>query len=153
MLKTLLFFLPVSILFTHNSFGQEVSRWHLPEGAKARLGEGGAVEITYSPDGKRLAVVSRIGIWLYETASYREVAFFPELKDLYMFSLDSKTLVGMPPETTVVLWDAETGETQHTFKHKGSVDSLAFSPDGTTIATASADATVLLYEVPVRVDR
>ena len=50
------------------------TRWGLPEGAKARLGKGSINEIQYSPDGTRLAVASSIGIWLYDTGPYHEIA-------------------------------------------------------------------------------
>ena len=54
MKKTTLFTFTVFILFTlcsHNTFAQDSSQRHLPEGAKARLSKGSANEIQYSPDG------------------------------------------------------------------------------------------------------
>ena len=47
---------------------------NLPEGATARLGKGGIGDLQYSPDGTRLAVAGSIGIWLYDTATYQEIA-------------------------------------------------------------------------------
>ena len=47
----------------------DYTRWNLPKDAKARLGKGRANDSAYSPDGKRLAVASSIGIWLYDTDS------------------------------------------------------------------------------------
>ena len=47
----------------------------LPEGAKARFGKGNIGELTYSPDGSLLAVGTNIGIWLYDTETYQELAF------------------------------------------------------------------------------
>ena len=70
------------ILFTLNTFAQDYTRLALPEGAKARLGKGSINEIQYSPDGTRLAVASSIGIWLYDTTTYQEVAL---LTGLYGF--------------------------------------------------------------------
>ena len=54
-------------VLAQNTFAQDSPQWHLPEGVKARLGKGGISEIQYSPDGRRLAVASSIGIWLYDT--------------------------------------------------------------------------------------
>ena len=74
MKKTTLFTFTVFILFTlcsQNIFAQDSSQWHLPEGAKARLGKGEINEIAYSPDGTRLAVASSIGVWLYDTATHQ----------------------------------------------------------------------------------
>ena len=77
MIKKALFFkfslLFVSALFLQNSFAQDSPQWDLPEGAKARLGKGRISEITYSPDGNRLAVASGIGIWIYDARSGEEL--------------------------------------------------------------------------------
>ena len=55
---TLLIFLT---LFALNTFAQDSPQWHLPDGAKARLGKGWISEIEYSPDGSRSPVVSVFG--------------------------------------------------------------------------------------------
>lgn len=41
----LVFSMPLFVL------AQDASQWHLPEGAKARLGKGCIVDVEYSPDG------------------------------------------------------------------------------------------------------
>ena len=46
------------------------------------------------------------------------------------------------------LWDTATGQKVQTFKgHFGSVQTLAFSPDGTRLATGGADGTLRLWDV------
>ena len=62
------------VLLLPNAPAQKYRRWALPEGAVARLGKGNVEEVLYSPDGARFAVVSSIGIWLYDTKTYRAVA-------------------------------------------------------------------------------
>ena len=96
-MKTTLTLLLLFDLVSLNTFAQDSPQWHLPDGAKARLGKGLISEFEYSPDGTRLAVASSIGIWLYDTATGQEVALF-------------------------------TG-------HTGEVTSVAFSPDGRTLAS------------------
>ena len=64
----------VIFTFAPTTFAQDYTQWGLPEGAKARLGKGSINEIAYSPDGARLAVASSIGIWLYNTQTYQEIA-------------------------------------------------------------------------------
>lgn len=50
-----MFFL--STVFLQNTFAQDYTQWHLPEGAKARLGRGTITgNVQYSPDGALLAV-------------------------------------------------------------------------------------------------
>ncbi len=60
----------VSALCLPHSFAQDSPQWGRPEDAKARFGKGIISEIQYSPDGTRLAVVSSIGIWLYDATTY-----------------------------------------------------------------------------------
>ena len=58
-----------------------MQQWHLPEGAKARLGKGRINKIAYSPDGKRMAVASSIGIWIYDVHSGKELDLLTEHTD------------------------------------------------------------------------
>src|SRR5262249_820031 len=49
---------------------------------------------------------------------------------------------------TVRLWDVKTGETKAILQgHTSFVNSVAFSPDGLTLASGSKDATVRLWDV------
>ena len=63
----------IFLLSFSSSSAQEYTRWHLPEGAIARLGKGNIEELVYFPDGTRLAVRSSIGIWVYDTLTGEEV--------------------------------------------------------------------------------
>ena len=64
----------ISTLYLPNTFAQDYTQWHLPDGAKARFGNGRPTEgIAFSPDGTRLAVGSKLGIWIYDSRTYKEL--------------------------------------------------------------------------------
>ncbi len=44
----------------------DITTWELPDGAIARLGRGGLRNISFSPDGRYLAIATSIGCWLYD---------------------------------------------------------------------------------------
>ena len=117
----------------------------LPKNAKARFGKGNINQIQFSPDSTILAVASSIGIWVYETDTYQEIALLTEHTDdvkSLAFSPNGKILAsgGGWDDKTIYLWDTTTGQFQKTLKgHTGAVTSLAFSPDGKTLASGSLD--------------
>ena len=117
-MKTTVMLLVLLTLFSRNIFAQDPSRWHLPEGAKARLGKGGIHEMQYSPDGTRLAVASPIGIWLYDTEAYQEIALLTGHTSWINSDPPSARMAGRWQvgswDNTVRLWDALTGAHQKT---------------------------------------
>ena len=139
----------VLVLFLPNSYSQDYRQMNLPDGAVARLGKGFIQGIQYSPNGARLAVFSTIGVWLYDTASYREVALIATDIDRIhsvVFSPDSRTLASEDPDG-IQFWDTETGENRGTLtEHTGSIASVAFSPDGTTVASVIEGNAVGLWD-------
>nr|NCR55544.1 hypothetical protein [Microcystis aeruginosa L211-07] len=62
------------------------------------------------------------------------------------FSPDGKTLVSGSYDTTIKLWNVETGQEIRTLKgHDRSVSSVNFSPDGKTLVSGSWDKTIKLW--------
>ena len=101
-------------LFVPASRAQDDNPFNLPEGARARLGKGKlSGDVAYSPDGTRLAVVSSLGIWLYDAHTYTEVALLTDHTDgirWVVFAPDGKTLATVSQDQTAVsLWDADSG--------------------------------------------
>ena len=137
---------------------QDYTQWGLPEDAKMRLGKGQiSGNIAYSPDATRLAVASSIGIWLYDTATYQEVALLTGHTSYVIsvvFSPDGKTLASRSGDDTVWLWDAVTGKHKHTLTgHTSNVRSVAFSSDRRTLASGSLDKTIRLWDVVTGKDK
>lgn len=137
-------------LFSLNTGAQDYTQWHLPEGAKGRLGKGEINQIQYSPDGTRLAVASGVGVWLYDTATYQEVALLTGHTGAVTsvaFSPDERTIASGNQDHTIQLWDTVTGKLKPTFiGHTDRVNSVAFSPDGRILASGSADKTIRLWD-------
>ena len=129
-----LFFIPT--LYLPNIYAQSANQLSLPDNAKLRLGKGRISQLKYSPDGTRLAVVSSIGIWLYDTQTYNEVALLKGDSQLVYsaaFTSDGQTLASGNADGSIQLWNATTAEYQRTLSgHTNTVLSIAFSSNGQT---------------------
>ena len=126
-----------------NALAEDSARWRLPEGAKARLGQGSIKQIAYSPNGMHLAAAGSAGIWVYDMAIYHEVALLTGNMgpiSSVAFSPDGNTIVSGNNDGTVWVWDAKTGEHRDTFTANADwVLSIAFSPDGKIIASGGGN--------------
>jgi RNA polymerase sigma factor (sigma-70 family) len=144
----------------------------LPPGSFARIGSARfrhghhVTSIAYAPDGKSLVSTGSDHVArLWDTATGKEIRTFGEQTDranafapsrwVYCVAIspDSKTLATGDHTpgwalNTIRLWDVETGkETRKIQGHKGGILALAFSANGKTLASGSADKTVRLWQV------
>ena len=135
--------LPTGTKSMKNNTAQEAMQWHLPEDAKARLGKGKINEIQYSSDGAILVVATGIGIWLYDTTTYQEIALLTahtSAVKCLVFSPDGNLLASADDAGTLLLWHRSTGAQKVLTRGlKRWVSNLVFSPDGKTIANGSGD--------------
>ncbi|MDE0315685.1 MAG: hypothetical protein OXM61_12340 [Candidatus Poribacteria bacterium] len=115
-------------------------QWHLPEGAKARIGSGTIRAMQYSPDGNLLAVVSGSGVWILDAQTAEPqhlLAAHTGVINSISFSSDGRTLAVGTENGEAQLWDIVTGEHQKTFKkwdYYPGVDTVFLMPDGRTLA-------------------
>jgi WD40 repeat protein/serine/threonine protein kinase len=83
-------------------------------------------------------------VWVYEGhgGEITSLAFAP----------DGRTL-GSAGANTAQVWDVETGASRHVLDHPQRVSNLAFSPDGSLVATGCWDDAVRLWDVKEGVER
>ena len=160
-MKKLTLFLTLTLLLTATlalttTFAEEDSLQWLPEGAIARLGKGVVYDIQFSADGTRLIVASAPGVWHYDAQTGEEVDMIPwDLRsnpwaralspDGTIFAFNAY-VVRLTKD--IVLLDAHTGEYVRVLEgHTDTVDGVAFSADGTTLASRSRDNTIRLWDV------
>ena len=125
-------------------------RWHLPEGAKARLGKGRINDIVYSPDNTLLAVASSVGVWLYDVQTGQELDLLTSHTNwvrTVTFSPDGKTLASGNSDSTICLWHVQTRILHKTLTgYTGTGSNVVFSADGTLLASGSKDNTVRIWD-------
>ena len=116
----------------------------------ARLGNGIVLRMAYSPDGKRIAVMGPLGIWLYDAETLTEVGMIPEGANEIAFSPDGGTLAsGSWSDRTVHLWDVSTQNRVGKLLSPGrkGVTILTFTLDGNTLAVGYGNGDVALWDM------
>ncbi len=124
--------------------------WHLPDGAKTRIGKGRVNKISYSPDGKRLAVASSIGVWIYDANSGKELDLLTEKTDWVKsiaFNPNGNILASGSDDGSIHLWDARTSTHLRTMTgHTSLITNVVFSVDGKMLASSCKDNTIRLWD-------
>ena len=136
------------LLFLSHAFAQDYMRWELPEGAKMRFGKGQIKSYQFSPDNTQLAVMSSIGIWLYDVQAgkalrlligHTDVALSPDWQSFAKTGKDNRT---------VEVWDLDTDILKTTFEgHTDGVLSIVYSPDRKMIASGGSDGVIWLWDI------
>jgi WD40 repeat protein len=109
----------------------------------------GVVSLRFGPDGV-LAVGTPDGILLWDVGEERDRRRLPARGDLFAFSPDGRTLTGLV-EHALQRWDVATGDALYPDTrprgHLAPVETVAYSPDGTLLATAAFDGDVRAWDV------
>ena len=153
---------------------ETVRVWDTSNWIELRAVPGAFGPLAFSPDGQTLATGSRAGLTLWPMTGGPEVVL-PDATNLFVragrvfqgertlaFSPDGKSLVAARNALSdrgvfvLSIWDTQTGkeavmpnDPEH-IEHTGAITSLAFSPDGRTLATASMDYSIRLWNFVTR---
>ena len=115
----------------------------------ARLGNGVVTELTYSPDGKLIAVKGAIGIWIYDAETLAEVGMITHGASTIAFSPDGQTLAsGSWSNRTVHLWDVPTQNRVGSllFQGRRGITALSYSRDGKSLAVGYGNGDIALWD-------
>jgi hypothetical protein len=130
--------------------GTAVHFWEVATGKekKESLPQQNVTALAFTPDGRVLACGDSAGITLWELASGKErgrIAAPPG--SLLQMAPDGRWLARAEGRD-VRLFDVRQARPVHTFRgHDGDVLGLAFTPDGAALVSASADTTLLVWDL------
>jgi WD40 repeat protein len=130
-------------------YSGEVELYHVADGVLVRtlrLGTQGYVRrISYSPDGKYLAVSSSLRIRLFQLSDGKLLQTFNRGPNM-AFSPDGNALAGGYSDKTISVWNVPDGNLLYLIKDRpDSVSSLAYSLDGRLLAAGFADGTIEVF--------
>jgi len=118
---------------------------------------GCVVSVAWKPSSLELACGMGDGrLLVFDVARHRVVRLFlgATINTIYPYGLswspDGRWLAsgGVPPDSSVRLWDTASSKPGPVFQgHRGTVSSIAFSPDGERLVSASHDQTVRFWSI------
>ncbi len=128
----------------------EYPRWELPEGAKMRLGKGRINSIKFSPDSRRFAVATTIGVWIYNAQSGSIISLLKGKRQNILdvaFTENGDTVIGVNAIGEILKWDMENGELIFTLSNEKAfyLTSAVFTVDGSRLYSIGGGSDEKIY--------
>jgi WD40 repeat protein len=129
--------------------GTSIRIWDPSTGALLRAFSGAGFQLAFSPDGTILAGGN--DLWDPITGKLlRTLELEPAVHPISLAFHPSGAIIALASDNgSITFFDQETGELLHTIAaHEGRVRGLAFSPDGTLLASTGSDDIVRIWGIP-----
>jgi WD40 repeat protein len=145
-------FAPGGEYIVSGSLDRSIKVWDTASGREYNTlsGYGGGVgNVSFSPDGKYIACGSGRRIEMWEAATGKHIRSFSgsAMMTSLAYSPDGKRIAAGMRNSTLAVWDVETGEALLNITgHNKVVNSVAFSPDNKYIVSGSGDLTIRLWD-------
>ncbi len=132
---------------------RETVVWSVDSGTLLRTAEwpgwrGNVRAISFSPDGKTVAVpgVDAVGLWNWANDRKQVIPVGSPYPSVAAFSPDGETIVSTSPVGKVKFWQVASGEALGAFSIEG-VRNLAIFPNGNAMVTASMNGTLKVWRI------
>ena len=141
----------LTIPATIGAGGDDVTTWALPEGAIARLERGGVGDKEFSPDGRYLAVATKIGLWWYEVATMSPVALWETERGMVSdiaFSPNGTQIAISNWDKVLKVWDVQRGVSIAQIELTDFWAPFIFSPNNRWLAIGNRDTGNVEFREP-----
>jgi WD40 repeat protein/uncharacterized caspase-like protein len=129
----------------------EIQTRRLVRSINAHAGE--VSSVTAMPGGKHIASSASLAndvdirIWSFAGELIRTIGKQPPIPKSVAFSMHGGHLIWGNKDGSLAVWDSALRQLQSFRGHENSINAVAFSPDGSTILSASSDRSVKLWRL------